>query len=150
MRIGELASRTGIGVETIRFYETKGLLPAPVRQANNYRVYGEMHVARLHFIRHCRALDISLEDIAKLCAIENSDGGELSDVHKMIDTHLLAVKKRIAELMALQYKLEQLKSSCTGDHACKNCGILEGLEAYDKEGCDCCKNFVEKEVGKKL
>lgn len=144
MRIGELASRTGIGVETIRFYESKGLLPAPVRQANNYRVYGEAHVARLHFIRHCRALDISLEDISKLCEIENSDGTQLSDVHQLINTHLLAVKKRIAELMALQYKLEQLKNSCTGDHACKNCGILEGLEAYDKDGCECCKHFVEK------
>lgn len=144
MRIGELASRTGIGVETIRFYETKGLLPAPVRQTNNYRVYNETHVARLHFIRHCRALDISLEDIAKLCEIEANKGSDLSDVHALIDTHLKAVKKRIADLMALQYKLEMLKNSCSGDHACKDCGILKGLEAYDKDGCECCRHFVEK------
>ena len=62
MRIGELAQRSGVAVETIRYYEAQGLLPAPLRLDNNYRNYTRKHLARLHFIRHCRLLDMSLEE----------------------------------------------------------------------------------------
>ncbi len=145
MRIGELAARTGIGVETIRFYEAKGLLPAANRLPNNYRVYDEKHVARLHFIRHCRALDIGLDDVAKLCAVDNSPG-QYAHVHDLIDMQLSAVKKRIAELLALQMKLEELKGSCTGEHSCGDCAIMTGLENYDDVGHDCCRHFVDKDA----
>ena len=74
MRIGELAQRSGVAVETIRFYEAQGLLPAPLRLENNYRNYTRRHLARLHFIRHCRLLDMSLEEIAKLANLENAQG----------------------------------------------------------------------------
>ena len=63
---------SGVAVETIRFYEAQGLLPAPLRLENNYRNYTRRHLARLHFIRHCRLLDMSLEEIAKLANMENA------------------------------------------------------------------------------
>lgn len=145
MRIGQLAAHTGIGVETIRFYESKGLLMPPVRLANNYREYGEEHVARLHFIRHCRALDIALDDIAKLCSIGQGDAAQLAGLHALIDTQLAAVRQRIADLNALERKLSELKSSCSGKHdGCRGCAILDGLQSYDRDGCECCRHFVDK------
>ena len=66
MKIGELARRTGCQVETIRYYEREGLLPEPARSPGNYRLYGSAHVERLTFIRHCRALDMTLGEIRTL------------------------------------------------------------------------------------
>ena len=66
MRIGELSAATGVDVETIRYYEREKLFAAPVRQANGYRAYGTIHLERLSFIRHCRALEIPLADIRRL------------------------------------------------------------------------------------
>ncbi|MHB1247791.1 MAG: MerR family transcriptional regulator, partial [Sulfuriferula sp.] len=60
IKIGELAKRTACQVETIRYYEREGLLSPPARSAGNFRLYGNAHVDRLHFIRHCRSLDMSL------------------------------------------------------------------------------------------
>ena len=65
MRIGELAQRSGVAVETIRYYEAQGLLPARPRSDNNYRNYTRKHPARLHFIPPCRLTHIILREIAK-------------------------------------------------------------------------------------
>ena len=66
MRIRELAELTGNTPETIRYYEKQELLPEPRRESNNYRQYGQIHVNRLDFIRHCRNLDIGLSEIREL------------------------------------------------------------------------------------
>ena len=68
MRIGELARRTDCPVETIRYYERAGVLPPPARTDANYRAYGSGHVDRLRFIRHCRSLDMTLDEVAVLPA----------------------------------------------------------------------------------
>ena len=68
MKIGELSQATGVDVETIRYYEKSGLLPAPARQANGYREYGTSHLERLAFVRHCRALDLPLAEVQRLLA----------------------------------------------------------------------------------
>ena len=85
MKIGELARRTLHTAETIRYYERMGLLPAPRRFANNYRDYGEVHVGRLEFIRHCRTLDISLDEIRSLLeSIEDGSPEGADRAHVMI------------------------------------------------------------------
>ena len=107
MKIGELARRTLHTAETIRYYERMGLLPAPRRFANNYRDYGEVHVGRLEFIRHCRA-------------------------HVMIHRHLEAVEARMAELRRLREQLCSLAGACCGRHAeGELCGLLERLSHPD-------------------
>src|SRR5690625_3792928 len=63
IKIGELAKRTGFTVETIRYYEKEGLLPEPARSHGNYRLYGDEHIERLRFIRHCRTLDMALSEV---------------------------------------------------------------------------------------
>ena len=69
MKIGELATASGTPVDTIRFYEREGLLPAPARSAANYRQYEAAHLERLQFIRHCRTLDMSLTQVRELLRV---------------------------------------------------------------------------------
>lgn len=112
MKIGELARRTLHTAETIRYYERMGLLPAPRRFANNYRDYGEVHVGRLEFIRHCRTLDISLDEIRSLLeSIEDGSPEGADRAHVMIHRHLEAVEARMAELRRLLFVLRSM-SAC--------------------------------------
>lgn len=145
MFIGELARRSGVTVETIRFYESKGLMPPVLRLPNNYRDYGQEHLARLHFIRHCRALDITLEDIERLVLIDSQGAEHFADVHTLIDEKLEAVQARIHELEHLRDKLVQLKNLCSGAHETRGepCGILQGLQSYNRHDHDCCEQFVD-------
>lgn len=149
MRIGELAKRASVAVETIRYYESQGLLPAPLRLHNNYRDYTQKHLARLHFIRHCRLLDMSLEDIARLIELENKESADFSLVHETVSAHIRDIERRIRELSELREKLLALECHCSGDHKGRTCGILAELENYDDKDeapktCKACREFDHK------
>lgn len=138
MRIGELARATGVEVETVRFYERSGLLPAPVRQANGYRAYGARHLERLAFIRHCRALDMPLADIARLLDFNDHPRSDCGDVNTLIDAQLARVRARLASMRALEAQLAALRSRCREPHATQECGILHELvAAAHGEACAC-------------
>ena len=81
MRIGELSKLSGVAVETIRFYENEGLIPKAARSMNNYRSYTESHLKRLQFIRHCRSLDMSLDDIRLLIDVGARQNAKACKVH---------------------------------------------------------------------
>ncbi len=102
MKIGELAKRTGCPVETIRYYEREGLLPEPARSEGNYRQYTLAHVERLSFIRHCRSLDMTQEEIRTLLALRDRPEADCGTANRLIDEHLHHVEVRIAELQALR------------------------------------------------
>ena len=72
VKIGELAKRTECPVETIRYYEREGLLPPAARSESNYRQYGDVHIERLQFIRHCRSLDMTLDEIQRLLSFRDA------------------------------------------------------------------------------
>lgn len=127
MKIGELASRTNCLVETIRFYEREGLLPEPARSEGNYRVYGNPHVDRLTFIRHCRSLDMTLAEIRTLLQFRDAPEQNCTEVNALLDAHIGHVANRIAELRTLQQQLKKLRSQCDEVQARKDCGILNGL-----------------------
>ena len=129
MRIGELAIRTGHSAETIRYYEKVGLLPSPERLTNNYRVYGETHLVRLDFIRRCRTLDISLDEIRALLASMADGSAEGADrAHQMIHRHLAAVEAQMRELRHLKKSLLELEGACCGEHDAHHpCGLLAKL-----------------------
>ncbi len=127
MKIGELAQATGTGVETIRFYEREGLLPAPARSSGNYRVYLPDHVDRLAFIRHCRSLDMTLDEIRVLLRFKDAPEEDCGEVNSLLDAHIGHVTHRIRELKALERDLKQLRSQCGRSRDAKDCGILEGL-----------------------
>ncbi len=138
MQIKALSAATGVDVETIRYYERQGLLPAPARQANGYRDYGQPQLERLAFIRHCRALDMPLADVRALLAALDAPGPECGNVNALIDQHLARVRARLASLRALEKQLRSLRSSCNGAPGDAGCGILHELvAAAHGEACAC-------------
>ncbi len=129
MKIGQLAKMTGCQPETIRFYEQKGLVPPPGRLDNNYRVYGAAHVERLHFIRRCRGLGMSLDEIAALLGFRDRPDAPCDGVNDLLDRHIDEVDRQIEELQALQAELARLRSRCHATCATSECRILMGLAA---------------------
>jgi len=131
MKIGELAGRTECPVETIRYYERIGLLAPPQRAANNYRSYGDKHAERLQFIRHCRALDMGLDEIRLLLGARDQPDSDCTDVNAVLDRHIERVAGKIAELAALESQLKQLRGCCVSTQASHACGILHALSEHD-------------------
>jgi len=139
MRIGALSHATGVDVDTIRFYEKSGLLPAPARTANGYRAYGQEHLERLAFIRHCRALDMPLADVHLLLdSLSTEDPARLAAVDGLIDDQLAKVRARLASMKALEQQLGALKARCDADHAHHGCGILAELVAAARGEAHAC------------
>ena len=126
MKIGDLARATGTQAETIRYYEREGLLAEPARTDANYRRYDESHVARLGFIRHCRALDMTLDEIRALLRFQDDPAANCGAVNELLDEHIGHVGERIRELQKLQAELKALRAQC--DAAGAACGILETLD----------------------
>lgn len=127
LKIGELARRTDCLVETIRYYEREGLLPAPARSEGNYRLYGAAHEERLQFIRHCRSLDMTLDEIRSLLHFKDAPEESCGEVNALLDKHIGHVTDRIAELEILQEQLKELRTRCSSAQAAKDCGILQKL-----------------------
>src|SRR5246127_1551283 len=127
LKIGELAKRTGSLVETIRYYEREGLLPEPVRSEGNYRVYSDSDLERLQFIRHCRSLDMTLEEIRDLLRFRDAPDENCSEVNAFLDEHIERVANRIKELKLLQKNLRGLRNLCQQTRATKDCRILQSL-----------------------
>lgn len=127
MKIGELATATQTQVETIRYYEREGLLPQAPRSEGNYRIYGPDHVERLGFIRHCRSLDMTLDEIRVLLRFKDSPSEDCGDVNALLDEHIGHVAARIRELRALEKQLKALREQCVVAQDAGHCGILSGL-----------------------
>ena len=129
MRIGDLAVATGTPVETIRFYEREGLLPPARRADNNYRVYAAANVERVAFIRQCRNLDMTLDEVRELLALRDAPAPDCGGINTLLDEHIGHVAQRIRELRALEKDLKLLRSRCASPHAVSECGILNELDA---------------------
>ncbi|HKS14877.1 MAG TPA: Cd(II)/Pb(II)-responsive transcriptional regulator [Pseudomonas sp.] len=126
MKIGELAKATDCAVETIRYYEREQLLPEPARSEGNYRLYTQTHVERLTFIRNCRTLDMTLDEIRSLLRLRDSPDDQCESVNALIDEHIEHVQARIDGLLALQAQLVELRQHCHPKEA--QCSILQHLE----------------------
>lgn len=129
MKIGELAQATGTPAETIRFYEKEGLLAGPMRTEGNYRIYGQEHLERLAFIRHCRFLDMALDEIRALLKFKQSPQENCAGVNDLLDAHIGHVAHRIRELRALEKQLKSLRDQCAIADAAGECGILKELSS---------------------
>ena len=126
-RIGEAAKRSGVSAANIRYYEKEGLLAPQGRSDNSYRFYSEADLHRLRFIRLCRAMDMSLDEVRTLLAL---DGTCLADGHvacATLDEHLAHVRTRLDELRALEQELSLLRSRCDGVQA--QCQVIDALHA---------------------
>lgn len=127
MKIGELARRTRCEVVTIRYYEKEGLLPEPARSGGNFRLYGDVHVERLQFIRYCRSLDMSLIEIQTLLNFRDNPNQDCSEINALLDVHIKEVKARVEALLKLESHLVLLRKRCSGARHVETCGILQEL-----------------------
>lgn len=127
MRIGELAKQTNCRVETIRYYEKAGLLPNPARSGGNYRLYDREHGERLRFIRHCRSLDMTIEEICVLLKFRDAPAENCGAVNTLLDEHIGHVANRIDDLQKLEKQLKDLRKLCASVRSAKHCKILHEL-----------------------
>lgn len=127
MKIGELARAANCGTETIRFYEKEGLLPKPARTEGNYRSYRGEHLERLRFIRNCRTLDMTHDEIRTLLAFVDRPQDNCEPVNTLLDEHIVHVDTRLAELQRLRTQLQGLRLQCANTHTVEDCGIIHGL-----------------------
>lgn len=127
MKIGELAKATDTQVETIRFYEQEGLLAKPARTDGNFRIYENQHLERLIFIRHCRSLDMALNEIRQLLRFKDLPNENCGSVNSLLDAHIETVTNRIKDLRQLEKQLKELRELCQTNQVSAHCGILNEL-----------------------
>jgi MerR family copper efflux transcriptional regulator len=125
--IGAVATRAGVGIDTIRYYEREGLLPPPRRRASGYRDYDATAVARLRFIRRAKDLGFSLDEIRQLLALSSDREQGVKGVKQRAEERLQAVEQRIRELKRVHKGLKQLIAACPGHGALEQCPILGAL-----------------------
>ncbi|WP_034491960.1 MerR family transcriptional regulator [Afifella pfennigii] len=126
LSIGALAAATDTKVVTIRYYEKIGLLPAPPRSAGNYRLYRQSHLDRLRFIRRCRALGFTLEEVRELLELSAETERDCGKVDQLVSAHLVDVQRKIADLEKLAAELRRIHASCRGGTV-GECRIIEAL-----------------------
>jgi MerR family copper efflux transcriptional regulator len=127
MKIGELAKRAGVGIDTLRYYEREGLLPAPRRLASGYREYGADVVQRLRFVRRAKGLGFTLPEIRELLAISDHTGEDMATLKASAREKLALIDARLAELQRMREGLATLIDACPGHGAMDSCPILGAL-----------------------
>jgi Cd(II)/Pb(II)-responsive transcriptional regulator len=134
LTIGSLAVRANCPAETIRYYEREGLIPKASRTAGNYRLYSSEHLERLVFIRNCRSLDMTLDEIRQLLQFRDTPTSECDAAHALIDEHIAHLGARISELRQLQKQLQALRAQCQPEPL-EKCSILDrlGRDPSDKK-----------------
>jgi DNA-binding transcriptional MerR regulator len=131
LQIGQVAQRTGLTIDTIRFYEREALIPKPRRTSGGYRVYEQQEVERLLFIGQAQNLGFTLQEIRELLLIENSDKGGCSHVRDLVAGKIAQVKEKISELRRLESQLTKAQRLCSAAlvEACTTeCPVLDSLK----------------------
>ena len=123
--IGALARRTGVSIDTVRYYEKSGLLAPETRLASGYRRYGDVQVARLRFIRRAQELGFSLKDIQGLLGL--SKQRDVAKVKRAAEKKLADVEARLASLTRIRDGLATLVATCPGHGRAADCPILQAL-----------------------
>jgi MerR family mercuric resistance operon transcriptional regulator len=127
LTIGQLAKRVNVNIETIRYYERRGLLPAPPRNQSGHRQYSDEAVQRSDFIKRAQSLGFSLNEISELLTLRVEPGKTCGDVKARVEAKRADVEKRIAELKRMREALARLSKRCTGRGPVSRCPILEEL-----------------------
>lgn len=127
IRIGDLAKGAGTKVVTVRYYEQIGLLPAPSRTAGNYRTYSNEHMRRLRFIRRCRDLGFTLDQIRDLLRLSSRKEEECVEVDRITAQHLIEIEQKMSDLKRLAKELRRLNNCCQGNGIIADCRIIEAL-----------------------
>ena len=131
MKIGQLATQAGVAVDTVRYYERRGLLPAPIRLESGYRTYDGDDVRQLRFIRRAKALGFTLEEIRELQRLGSAGDGDRAEVRNLARRRLDDVEARLRELQAVREVLAGLVRQCSGHGPVAGCPIIESVLDFD-------------------
>jgi DNA-binding transcriptional MerR regulator len=131
--IGELSKATGVKVVTIRYYEHVNLMPAPLRTGGNYRVYRREDLHRLQFVRRCRDLGFTHDQLRDLLHLSVQSRKRCSGIDRITENHLKDIEGRIADLRRLAAQLRRIKNGCPGKGLIADCRILAALKPLEGE-----------------
>ena len=131
MTIGRLARQVGVNLETVRFYERRGLLPRPPRSASGYRLFPAEAVRRLKFIKRAQELGFSRKEIRELSALRISLRTTSAEIRKRTEAKIADIEGKIKSLDSIRKSLVQLARSCGGCAPVSGCPILESLDRED-------------------
>ena len=134
LRSSEVAERSGIGLEALRFYERRGLVPEPPRAANGYREFPVETVARVRFIRRAQQIGFSLEEIAELLGLRVDADVDCEEVRGRAEAKLAEVEGKLRDLERIRTTLEELVGKCLDQSSSGECPILAALEPAEASG----------------
>lgn len=126
LTIGALAQAAGVGVETIRFYQRRGLLPEPARPYGSVRRYGPADVGRLRFVRRSQQLGFSLDEVAELLHLE--DGTHCDEARVLAESKLARVRRKLEDLQRMADALAELVDRCCAAKGHVKCPLIAGLQ----------------------
>ena len=127
LSIGSLADAAGVQVVTVRYYEKVKLMPEPPRSDGNYRAYKREHLDQLRFIRRCRDLGFTLDQVRELLRLSAQEKQDCSDVDRIASKHLEDIERKIGDLKRLAAELRGINRQCPGNRTIAGCRILEAL-----------------------
>lgn len=133
MTIGNIARAAGVGVETVRFYERRGLIPEPERSRAGYRQYDQKAVRRLRFIVRAKGLGFTLREIGHLLDLRATPGAGCADVQATAEAKIADIDERIAQLDAMKRALGDLVGQCQGEGPPSDCPILNALDEAESD-----------------
>ena len=135
MSIGQVAHRAGIGVETVRFYERRGLIDEPPRSAAGYREYPEAIVSRIRFIKRAKELGFTLKEIKELLSLRLDPTTTCAEVRSRAEAKIADIEARVRSLRKMKKALVKLTAACSGRGTSSECPILEALDQEKEVGC---------------
>ena len=127
LSIGELAKKTNVNIETIRYYERRGLLPEPPRNESGHRQYPPEALKRTDFIKRCQVLGFSLKEIKEILDLRITPNSTCADMKSRVSEKLTEVDRKIHELIHIRDALNRLVKKCTGKGPIGSCPVLEEL-----------------------
>lgn len=132
IKIGEAAAAAGVRIQTLRYYEDRGLLAAPGRTEGGFRLYTRDIVRRVRFIKRAQTLGFTLEEVAELLTLDSSTGTTCGEVKPLVERKLSTVEEKIEQLKRLRVSLLQLRDTCPGKRTARaECPILASLTDAD-------------------
>jgi MerR family transcriptional regulator, copper efflux regulator len=128
LTIGLVARNAGVGVETVRFYERKGLIEEPPRRPSGYREYDDEVVSRLGFIRRAKELGFTLKEIKELLSLRRDPSTSAADVKRRAEAKIADIETKIRALQKMKKALDKLTSACHGHATSAECPLLHALD----------------------
>ena len=131
LTIGHLAKQAGVNLETVRYYERRGLLPRPPRSASGYRLFPAEAARRLRFIRRAQELGFSVTEIGELLSLRVSRSTSSGDIRARAEAKITDIEAKIKTLESMKKTLRKLTKACDGCAPLAECPILESLDSED-------------------